>query len=83
MGPSTTADAPSLEERVNAALDKIRPAIAGDGGDVWLVKIENGVAFVEMVGACGGCAMSTQTLKMGIEHVVREDVPEIVSVEQI
>lgn len=74
---------PSLEERVNDALEKIRPAIAGDGGDVWLVKIEDGIAYVEMVGACGGCAMSTQTLKQGIEHVVREDVPEIRAVEQI
>jgi Fe-S cluster biogenesis protein NfuA len=75
--------APSLEQRVNDALEKIRPAIAGDGGDVWLVKIEDNVAYVEMVGACGGCAMSTQTLKLGIEHVVREDVPEILAVEQI
>jgi Fe-S cluster biogenesis protein NfuA len=82
MAPEIEA-APSLEERVNDALEKIRPAIAGDGGDVWLVKIEDGVAYVEMVGACGGCAMSTQTLKQGIEYVVREDVPEIRAVEQI
>jgi len=73
----------TLEERVNASIDKVRPAIAMDGGEVWLVKIEDGVAFVQMLGACGGCAMANATLKSAIEQTVRSDVPEILAVEQV
>lgn len=73
----------AIEERVNRALDRIRPAIAADGGDVWLIKVEDDIAYVQMLGACGGCAAVAMTLKGGIEAVVREDVPEIRAVEQI
>lgn len=76
-------DVPSLEERVNAALDKVRPAIAADGGEVWLIKVESGVAFVQMLGACGGCPASTMTLKGAIEAVVVADVPEVREVVQV
>jgi Fe-S cluster biogenesis protein NfuA len=69
-----------IEERINTALDRIRPAIAADGGDVWLIRVENATAFVQMIGACGGCSAAHLTLKNGIEAVVREDVPEITSV---
>jgi Fe-S cluster biogenesis protein NfuA len=72
-----------LESRIETALDRIRPAIRRDGGDVWLVKVDDGVAYVQMIGACGGCPASHQTLKGGIEAVVREDVPEIRRVEQV
>jgi Fe-S cluster biogenesis protein NfuA len=72
-----------LAVRIEAALERIRPAIQRDGGDVWLVKIEDDVAFVQMIGACGGCPASHMTLKRGIEAVVREDVPEIRAVEQL
>ncbi len=72
-----------IEERINTALDRIRPMIAADGGDVWLIRVENSTAFVQMLGACGGCAASHLTLKNGIEAVVLEDVPEITSVEAI
>lgn len=54
-----------------------------DGGEVWLIKVENGVAFVQMLGACGGCSMANATLKMAIEQTVTADVPEITAVEQI
>ncbi len=73
----------TLEMRIEAALERIRPAIRRDGGDVWLIKVEDGVAFVQMIGACGGCPASNATLKGGIEAVVREDVPEIRAVEQL
>jgi Fe-S cluster biogenesis protein NfuA len=73
----------ALEERVNRALDRIRPAIAADGGDVWLIRVDGDVAYVQMLGACGGCAAAHLTLKGGIEAVVREDVPEIRSVEAL
>jgi Fe-S cluster biogenesis protein NfuA len=72
-----------LEERINTALDRIRPMIAADGGDVWLIRVENSTAYVQMLGACGGCAAAHLTLKNGIEAVVLEDVPEITAVESI
>ena len=58
----------------------MRPGIAADGGEVWLIKVEKGTA---MLGACGGCPASTMTLKGAIEAVVRADVPEIEQVLQI
>jgi Fe-S cluster biogenesis protein NfuA len=61
----------------------VRPAIRRDSGDVWLVKVEGDVAYVQMIGACGGCPASNATLKGGIEAVIREDVPEIRTVEQV
>jgi Fe-S cluster biogenesis protein NfuA len=73
----------SVEARVNQALDKVRPLIQSDGGEVWLVRVEGCTAFVQMLGACGGCPASTMTLKGAIEAVVCGDVPEITSVEQI
>jgi Fe-S cluster biogenesis protein NfuA len=72
-----------LEERINRALDRIRPAIAADGGDVWLIRVEGDVAYVQMLGACGGCAAAHLTLKNGIEAVVREEVPEIATVKAL
>lgn len=73
----------SLFERVDKALDQIRPAIRMDGGEVELVDVEDGVAKVRMVGACGGCPMSTMTLKMGIERAIRQMVPEVKAVEAV
>ncbi len=73
----------TLHERVDAALDRIRPGIHADGGDVWLMRIDDGIAYVQMIGACGGCAAAVMTLKLGIERVVCEDVPEIRAVEQL
>ena len=69
-----------LEERIDRALDRIRPAIAADGGDVWLIRVEGATAYVQMLGACGGCPASHLTLKNGIEAVIREDIPEITAV---
>jgi Fe-S cluster biogenesis protein NfuA len=74
---------PTLHQRVDAALDRIRPGIHADGGDVWLINVDDGVAYVQMVGACGGCSAALMTLRGGIERVVREDVPEIRAVEQL
>ncbi|MDH2910887.1 MAG: NifU family protein [Candidatus Eremiobacteraeota bacterium] len=79
MHETTTA----LAERVNAALDKVRPGIAADGGEVWLVRIDGSVAFVQMLGACGGCPASHMTLKGAIEAIVTAEVPEITEVVQV
>ena len=79
----STEPALSIEERVNKALDKVRPGIQADGGEVWLIRVDGSTAFVQMLGACGGCPASTMTLKGAIEAVVVADVPEITEVLQI
>ena len=66
-----------MREKVEAALDKIRPALRADGGDVELVDVKDGVVTVRLTGACGSCPMSTMTLRLGVERVIRKDVPEI------
>ncbi|MDP2661068.1 MAG: NifU family protein [Dehalococcoidia bacterium] len=70
-----------MREKVEQALTLIRPALNADGGDVELVEVtEEGVAKVRLTGACGGCPMSQMTLQMGIERVLKREVPEIKSV---
>ena len=67
-----------MKDKVEAALKKIRPMLQADGGDVVLVDVTpDGVVKVRLTGACGGCPMSQMTLKMGIEKVLKEDVPEV------
>ncbi|MGD8564069.1 MAG: NifU family protein [Desulfarculaceae bacterium] len=73
-----------MKEQIQQALDKIRPALQRDGGDVELVDVtEDNVVRVKLQGACGGCPMSQMTLKMGIEKVVKQAVPEVKSVEAV
>lgn len=73
-----------MKERVEKALDEVRPALQADGGDVELVDVtEDGIVRVRLTGACGCCPMSTYTLKMGIEQKLKEIIPEIKSVEQV
>jgi Fe-S cluster biogenesis protein NfuA len=73
-----------LKERVQQAIDLIRPALQADGGDVELVEVtEDGVAKVQLQGACRGCPMSQLTLANGVERVVKEQVPEIQRVEAV
>jgi len=78
-----TAGGESIEDRVNRALDKVRPLIQSDGGEVWLIRVDGKTAFVQMLGACGGCPASNMTLKGAIEAVVTADVPEVTEVLQI
>lgn len=71
-----------LKEKVEQALNKIRPSLQADGGDVELIDInDEGVVKVKLQGACAGCPMSTMTLKMGIEKILKQNVPEIIRVE--
>ena len=72
-----------MREKVEAALDKIRPALRADGGDVELVDVKDGVVTVKLTGACAGCPMSTMTLKMGIERTLKEKLPEVKEVVQV
>jgi len=73
-----------LKQKVQKVLDEVRPALKADGGDVELVEItKDGVVKVRLTGACGGCPMSTYTLKMGIEQLLKEKVPEVKEVQQV
>jgi Fe-S cluster biogenesis protein NfuA len=74
----------TLREKVQEALDKVRPSLQADGGDVQLVEVEDtGIVKVRLTGACGGCPMSQMTLKMGIERILKQNVPEVTSVESL
>jgi Fe-S cluster biogenesis protein NfuA len=66
-----------LKEKVQATLEKIRPSLQADGGDVELVDVENGVVKVRLTGACGTCPMSTMTLRLGVERMLKKEVPEM------
>jgi len=72
-----------VKEKIEAALDSIRPALQNDGGDVELVDVSDGIVKVKLTGACGGCPMSAMTLKMGIERVIKQQVPEIKEVVSV
>ena len=66
-----------MREQVEKALERIRPALQADGGDVELVGIEDGVVSVKLTGGCGCCSMATVTLKNGIERVLMAEVPGV------
>ena len=70
-----------MKEKVEAALNEIRPMLQRDGGDVELVDIQGGVVKVRLQGACAGCPMSQMTLRNGIERVLKERIPEVTAVE--
>ena len=68
----------NLTARVSAALDKVRPYLQSDGGDIELIEVTDDMTvIVKLTGACHGCPHSMQTLKAGVEQVVRKEVPEI------
>jgi Fe-S cluster biogenesis protein NfuA len=73
-----------MKEQVEAALNKIRPALNADGGDVKLIDVsDDGVVKVQLTGACSGCPMSQMTLKMGVEKVLKQEIPEVKEVVSI
>jgi Fe-S cluster biogenesis protein NfuA len=82
MDASATEHA-SLKSRIERVLERLRPALQADGGDVELVDIDGSIARVKMLGACGGCPMSMMTLKAGIEAALVDAVPEITAVEAV
>ncbi|MGM0452837.1 MAG: NifU family protein [Thermodesulfobacteriota bacterium] len=69
--------------QVQQVIDKIRPSLQADGGDVELVEVEEGVVRVRLQGACAGCPMSQMTLKNGIEKLLKKELPEVQSVESV
>ncbi len=74
-----------MKEKVQKALDQVRPMLQQDGGDVELVDVdeETGIVNVRLTGACKGCPMSQITLKAGIERYLKSEVPEVSSVEAV
>ena len=66
-----------MREKVEAVLNRIRPSLARDGGDVELIDATDGIVKVRLTGACGGCPMASMTLKHGVERVLKEQVPEV------
>jgi len=73
-----------MKEKVQKVLEAVRPFLQADGGDVELVEVaDDGIVKVRLTGACGGCPMSTYTLKMGIESKLKKEIPEVKAVEQV
>lgn len=72
-----------MEEKIKKTLDRIRPYLNNDGGDIEFIKYENGVVYVKLVGACSNCPMAMQTLSEGIEEALINEVPEVTKVINI
>jgi len=73
-----------VKERVQEALDVIRPQLQADGGDIELIDVtDDGVVKVRLVGACSGCPGAQMTLQLGVERAIRERIPEIKAVEAV
>ena len=69
-----------MEEQVKQVINKIRPYLNNDGGDIEFLKIEDGIVYVRMLGACAGCAIQDATLKDGLEALLLEEIPGIIEV---
>ena len=72
-----------MKEEVESVLEKLRPMLIQDGGNVELVNIEDGTVKVRLVGACSSCSSSTLTLKMGIEKALKKAIPMVRCVEAV
>ncbi|MEZ7890973.1 MAG: NifU family protein [Candidatus Wallbacteria bacterium] len=72
-----------MKDRVKAAIDKIRPMLNADGGDIELVDVVDNVVKVKLTGACHGCPAAAYTLQMGVEKTIKKEIPEIIRVENV
>lgn len=72
-----------VKDKVEEVLDRLRPMLMADGGNIELVDVKDDEVFVHLVGACGMCPSSTMTLKMGVERAIKEKLPEIKRVIQV
>jgi len=74
----------TLKEKVEIALEKIRPVLQADGGNVELAEVTpDGIVKVKLTGACYGCPMSQMTLKMGIGRMLKKEVPEVKDIVEV
>lgn len=76
-------EASTFEAQLKEVLDKVRPYLQMDGGDIELVAIEDKNALVRLIGACHGCPSAAYTLKMGVEQAIRRDIPEFGELIQV
>lgn len=73
-----------MKEKVQKALEKIRPHLQADGGDVELVDVSaEGIVKVRLTGACGCCPMATMTMQQGVARVIKQEVPEVKDVQSV
>lgn len=70
-------------EKIEEIIERIRPYLNSEGGDIEFVKFENGIVYVKMLGACVGCMMIDDTLKGGIESMIVDEVPGVIGVENV
>jgi len=77
IAPASASEGPIDPEKLDEALEYIRPAVQADGGDIVLLGAEDGKVSLQMVGACGGCPLSMMTLKAGIERILKDRVPGV------
>lgn len=70
-------------ERIKEVLEKTRPILQQDGGDIEFVSFEEGIVYVRMHGACSGCSAINTTLYDGIESILLAEVPEVIGIEQL
>ncbi len=71
----------SIEQQIEMTLDKIRPFIQRDGGDVQFVAFEDGIVYVKFIGACEGCGLIGETLSSGVAVLLTEEVPGVIDVK--
>ena len=71
------------EDKIKEIINKLRPYLIGDGGNVEFIKYENNIVYIKMLGACAGCALIDYTLKDGIEQAIKKEVPEVKEVINI
>ncbi|MBX9686726.1 MAG: NifU family protein [Candidatus Obscuribacterales bacterium] len=72
-----------MREQVEEILDRLRPMLMADGGNIELIDVKDGEVFVHLLGACGMCPSSTMTLKLGVERALKEAIPEVKRVVQV
>lgn len=74
-----------LREKIEDVLNnRVRPSLQADGGDIKLIDVnDDGIIKVKLTGTCSGCSMSTMTLKMGVEKILKQNIPEIIKIESV
>ena len=73
----------NIEEQIKNVIHKLRPYLQRDGGDIEYVDFKDGIVYVRMLGACAGCTMIDDTLKDGVEQILKEEVPGVLEVQNI
>ena len=72
-----------MEQKINAVLDKLRPFLINDGGDIELVKYEDGIAYIKFIGACADCGLQNVTLNDGIKEFLVNEIDEVIDVKLV